>query len=82
MTLKEGRKAMNRKLKILGVGAVTAIISAAGVSFLAVATFILWKLSCANGYAAVLAFLIAVVGITGAVRIMYMIGACITNAEK
>ncbi len=73
---------MKGKLKSLGFGAIFSIISAMGVALLTAAGLSLWQVANHSGYTAVLAFVIAVVCITGAIRIMYGIGACITNDKK
>ena len=73
---------MKRKLKILGVGAIISIVSAAGVGFLTAAIMILWNLSQLSGYTAVLAFLIAIVSVVGAIRVIFGIGVCINNAAE
>lgn len=73
---------MKGMLKSLGLGAVFSIVSALGVGLLTAAVLCLWKVANASGYMAVLSFIVAVLCIMGAGRVMYGIGACFENVKK
>lgn len=73
---------MKKYVKSLGMGAVFSIVSALGVGLLTAAVLCLWKVANASGYMAVLSFIIAVLCIMGAGRVMYGIGVCFENVKK
>ena len=67
---------MKGKLKSVGLGAVFSIVASLGMGLIIAAVLCLWKVSQASGYFAVISFIIAVLCILGAGRILYGIGAC------